>query len=1478
MWTSQTNIADARAICGTESAPGTNPFDEVCRNETLSPDITPVSLGATQRAFCRATANVGESICADTITRFCSVPTGSDVIFDDLCVGANYNDARLAYCIHPTRSEHDECETDSDNKATLTTLCTGSTDGLTPATNPFSVACTTAFSLRLEIDALCGGGRNSQLPLCTDENAIPAIDRASVTASQQGFCRGNLANTACEETIADFCDFAFDTDVLDPLCSGSERYEDSRLITCLNPDISHAECRGTAGIVATLCPTDVAQRHENCPIIVDHALYRTSVDEFDEIDENSANFIRPSDFFSRSILALAGVKDKSKASLSNVERAIGFVTDSPATLIRGTSTGLNFGTLPTTDTVIRNGGDPLKIRVRITQNGNNDIYRIDATNYGYALASAAITAQDTITNAFIINETKLYAGLLTYDNFGAPNFDNPSIGIWNATMNMRGLGGATASADFDLTVDFISQTIRTHATRFAKFTLTSANFEEPQFTPIDTPTNPSPVVTLYHPTNRDANYRPLPYYQRNSRGEEIIVSPRDTSYTDCDGNRLNPGSKIPLCEGDGLPDYNSYRSGNREILSLDVNGNPRFITATKQTSGRLTIDASFSRLGLVYGTINIETGFLDGGNLIGKRGGDLISSSGTLVGRINANQLFAAFASNADSAEVYAGGFTATPSATPSPTKFTSGGADDLTFTDIDEAVPATESAPHPLGITYNEDFTIEGTTSGFALASENIANDKVNLYAGILTGTNLGNPLFDNGATGTWNAKLNLIMLGGTATADFALKVDFNARTIKTYANRPAQFTFDRENTIVNRLGKDAITVDNGITTVNALDAEGNPVTFTTMDSGVVATTETLTENRYIHSAAGLPPLTDSYQSGDAGTVSVTEVVDSDTANSITRRKTVVLDTGVTLVINTVHNKVSGREVLFSQTATTTREIPVVTVTEGAVVTTYKAGQLIKVSTNGEAAEIALTKATVSGRLTVNGRFSSTGKISGSTNIQVGQITESGDLIDDVIIKDEFDDNGRPIIKNTPGTRNPFTALAGGSGVLTGLIGENGLVAAFISDPDSPDVYAGGFTATAGVCRIGGTPFDKTACPDTNIAARDLRFQLCIDRNPVAMPFATNCAGDAAITTVVCNGNGIHANPLDEEICPTITDRFKTDFVNSCVINPSRSNACSTGQIGACLNDPYSFVCKGSMYEQARTAHLETCAIATAPPDPRCVNLQVQLNNCAVASPAQSCGTLVNDYCLGGAGRVIAGKTTCVDNIRVACTANVLHPRCRDAGVFTRTTQNDAYGAHITKQQEACAGAIDSLPAGATVSDCNTLGITFDLCGTPVRVGTNPFAAICSHQQGNPDFERIEATQALFCEKTAVNDRHQDCPALLQRHAGLLGKIEHWQLYATREVAVPVLDDSGNIKTNAELNTITKIVQFPINITPAGQVRRDNAAVNYIVGGATELDLTGQTVPLNEDGTKKVDSTGVVIDHEPERTPAANRGGLDVV
>ncbi|MCA8835514.1 MAG: hypothetical protein K8953_10570, partial [Proteobacteria bacterium] len=75
----------------------------------------------------------------------------------------------------------------------------------------------------------------------------------------------------------------------------------------------------------------------------------------------------------------------------------------------------------------------------------------------------------------------------------------------------------------------------------------------------------------------------------------------------------------------------------------------------------------------------------------------------------------------------------------------------------------------------------------------------------------------------------------------------------------------------------------------------------------------------------------------------------------------------------------------------------------------------------------------------------------------------------------------------------------------------------------------------------------------------------------------------------------------------------------------------------------------------------------------------------------------------------------------------------------------------------------------------------------------------------------------------------------------------------------------------------VTTLAYRPLTIIPANKVRRDNAPVNYIVGGTTQLDLAGQTVPLNEDGTKKVDSTGVEIDHNPVTNGIANRGGLSL-
>ena len=1273
---SPTNIDKAAVICGTEAVPGTNPFDEVCRDKTLSPDITLTSLVATQRTFCRASANVGKPICDDTIANFCNVPISSDVIFDDLCGGADYTGARLAYCIHPTRSVNEECETDANNKIALMALC-GDAD--TAGTNPFSVACTTAFLLRVEIDALCGGGRNSQLPLCTKENAIPAIDRASITASQENFCRGNLALPACEETIADFCDFAIGTNVLDPLCSGNEYYQETRLTTCLIDDVSNENCRGAAGIVATLCPTTAGMpRHELCPAIVDHDLYTTPVNEFDGSTRIG----------SVSSLTAAGVVSKISRThfATNVDRAIGFATDAPATLITArydgyNGSGLDFGTLPTDLTEIRNGGAPVQISVRVN---SNTVYRIPNTEDGYVLAVAAVSTQ---APGRYTTENKLYAGVLSKSRtLGAPNFDNPPTGIWNASMNLLMNGGnAKARANFDLKVNFISQRISTLTNGFAQFILEGPGLNEPQSNPI---------------------------------------------------------------------------------------------------TGRLTVDADFSRAGLIYGATNLETGFFmpSTGDFTGEDGGATLNSAGRLVGWIGNKKLVGAFASNAGSAEAYVGGFTATPSTTPSPTSFTAGGTDKLTLTGIAEAADATSA-----GWTSNEDYVIDGTTNGFALASVNVDNGnggfERDLYAGILSGTNLGNPLFDNSVTGVWNASMNLLMRGGTATANFALNVDFNAQTIETLANSPVQFTLTG--------------VDFNVAKIDTSDSPLAPLLHPTEVSG------------------GNPvPLYVQNSLGTDRTVLPGETYTDCNGDPVPNYFVIPICTGGGRIAYILEN---GKAVLDA---------------------------------NGDPTFETVAISAPTGRFTVKGRFSSTGKITGTTNIKIVEPTTSVPLSDS-------------------------------AGTLTGLIGENGLVAAFISDAGSPDTYAGGFTATAGDCTIGGTLFVKTSCPDTNIIARDLRLRLCAERHPVAMAdFAANCTGDATVTNAVCTGSGTYANPFDTEFCPTSNSQSKTAFIGNCLTNPAQTLACGNQAVRDCLADPYDADANCiADYTSAQPSHWAKCGTAETEgrQDPTCKNFRTFLAGCAVASPNVACGQVVNTYCFAGARRTTGGAVTCGSLITSACNANPFSSvRCTGSGIGNDRT-------YATIRLEACSGDLTYFNNLITSqSACNTPELAGTICGTSTSVGLNPYAPICNDSRSNPYFEQLEAAKIAYCREGPVADLNANCivPRNTPDDWRVLGTTANWRVNAFREVATPELDDNGNIKTKDNPSAsaddpVTILVRLPLNITPANKVRQDNAPVNYIVGGTTALELGGAPNPDPERDKENIIIPSTVVTNTP--TSTANLGGLSL-
>ena len=86
----------------------------------------------------------------------------------------------------------------------------------------------------------------------------------------------------------------------------------------------------------------------------------------------------------------------------------------------------------------------------------------------------------------------------------------------------------------------------------------------------------------------------------------------------------------------------------------------------------------------------------------------------------------------------------------------------------------------------------------------------------------------------------------------------------------------------------------------------------------------------------------------------------------------------------------------------------------------------------------------------------------------------------------------------------------------LSGLIGDAGAVGIFKSNPGS-GAYVGGFLADgSGNCTTTGNPFNADC--KGNI---DQRVQLCLaweaDGLPNGVTVAANCAGDPAITAVIC-------------------------------------------------------------------------------------------------------------------------------------------------------------------------------------------------------------------------------------------------------------------------------------------------------------------------------------------------------------------------
>ncbi|MCA8834397.1 MAG: hypothetical protein K8953_04855, partial [Proteobacteria bacterium] len=222
-------------------------------------------------------------------------------------------------------------------------------------------------------------------------------------------------------------------------------------------------------------------------------------------------------------------------------------------------------------------------------------------------------------------------------------------------------------------------------------------------------------------------------------------------------------------------------------------------------------------------------------------------------------------------------------------------------------------------------------------------------------------------------------------------------------------------------------------------------------------------------------------------------------------------------------------------------------------------------------------------------------------------------------------------------------------------LIGEAGAVGIFKSNPGS-GLYVGGFIADgSGNCTTTGNPFNADCTGNI-----DLRAELCrawaTDGLPGGATVEVNCAGDPAITALICADNGEHANPFDSEICLGNQDIIQTAFLANCKGNSANGADCSTHD--ACLANPYRTRCDATVYGQERTDYttlVDNCRKNITTGDAcnaytSCVENPYQTTCYAVSYHVERANYANQfvEYCLGvnGATAPVGAPASCADEL----------------------------------------------------------------------------------------------------------------------------------------------------------------------------------------------------------------------------------------
>ncbi len=249
----------------------------------------------------------------------------------------------------------------------------------------------------------------------------------------------------------------------------------------------------------------------------------------------------------------------------------------------------------------------------------------------------------------------------------------------------------------------------------------------------------------------------------------------------------------------------------------------------------------------------------------------------------------------------------------------------------------------------------------------------------------------------------------------------------------------------------------------------------------------------------------------------------------------------------------------------------------------------------------------TALGQFYIDGKFTTGGVIYGTTRL----VADGG-----------FITVTQPTLKvfSVPGTESS-------SGSLTGIIGQNGAVGAFVSSGEGLSVntlgeYAGGFVAAPGL-NCATNPLD-IRCDSSNTAIATAQEDTCSDAeglgNPACIPvFARVCIMGENAVSLEANHESDNAR-IQCRNAPQFQTKREEICVGDALINGLPTERCETTVATACMNDVFSEICNDI------TAHEDTRYRTCAAIPTQIFDNVIDINE--KSADAISCNYLITDRC----------------------------------------------------------------------------------------------------------------------------------------------------------------------------------------------------------------------------------------------------------